>query len=110
MIACDNDDCKYEWFHWACVRITKQPDENQQWFCPDCTPLMQGPASSGGSNSNGTKASGAAGAGGTKALMSSTSASGGAGSGPYAELQAQQREMMLAAAAAGGGGRASRRG
>ena len=116
MIACDNDDCKYEWFHWACVRITKQPDENQQWFCPDCRPLMQGPASSGGSNSNsnstGTKAPASAGAGGTKALMSSTSASGGAGAGagPYAELQAQQREMMLAAAAAGGGGRASRRG
>jgi len=36
MVGCDNDDCRYEWFHFACVNITKQPEG--EWLCPDCRP------------------------------------------------------------------------
>ena len=25
MIGCDNDFCKYEWFHYSCVGITRKP-------------------------------------------------------------------------------------
>ena len=34
MVACDNDACKFEWFHWGCVGVTKEPAG--KWFCPDC--------------------------------------------------------------------------
>ena len=34
MVACDNDDCPYEWFHWSCVGITSEPKGS--WYCPDC--------------------------------------------------------------------------
>lgn len=33
MIGCDN--CE-EWYHWTCVGIRKDPDEDS-WFCPRCT-------------------------------------------------------------------------
>ncbi|KAI5964768.1 YNG2 [Candida pseudojiufengensis] len=36
MIGCDNDDCKYEWFHWSCVGITSPPRDDEIWYCPDC--------------------------------------------------------------------------
>lgn len=41
MIGCDNDDCKYEWFHWACVGITSPPKDDEIWYCPDCSPKME---------------------------------------------------------------------
>lgn len=25
MIACDNEECSVEWFHYACVNLTKKP-------------------------------------------------------------------------------------
>ena len=34
MVACDNDKCPFEWFHWSCVGIKAEPDG--KWFCPDC--------------------------------------------------------------------------
>lgn len=34
MVACDNDDCPNEWFHWSCVAVTREPVG--KWFCPDC--------------------------------------------------------------------------
>ena len=33
MIGCDNPSCKYEWYHYACVGITEEPEH---WVCPDC--------------------------------------------------------------------------
>lgn len=41
MIACDNDDCRFEWFHWQCVGITSTPKDNEIWYCPDCAPRME---------------------------------------------------------------------
>ncbi|KAJ0396611.1 hypothetical protein P43SY_008905 [Pythium insidiosum] len=34
MVGCDNDDCKYEWFHFECVGLTDQPQGT--WYCSDC--------------------------------------------------------------------------
>ncbi|KAF1336730.1 Ahpc/tsa family redoxin, partial [Globisporangium splendens] len=34
MVGCDNDDCKYEWFHFECVGLTDQPAG--KWYCADC--------------------------------------------------------------------------
>jgi inhibitor of growth protein 5 len=34
MIACDNEDCAVEWFHYACVNLSKKPKSS--WLCPDC--------------------------------------------------------------------------
>lgn len=41
MIGCDNDDCKFEWFHWSCVGITSPPKDDKVWYCPDCAPKME---------------------------------------------------------------------
>ncbi|CAO1619511.1 unnamed protein product [Parajaminaea phylloscopi] len=34
MIGCDNEDCKYEWFHLDCVGLSKPLP--QIWYCSDC--------------------------------------------------------------------------
>ncbi|XP_043703349.1 PHD finger protein ING1 [Telopea speciosissima] len=34
MIACDNPDCKIEWFHYGCVGLKDPP--KGKWYCPDC--------------------------------------------------------------------------
>ncbi|KAJ7693648.1 hypothetical protein B0H17DRAFT_1059382 [Mycena rosella] len=34
MIACDNDNCQYEWFHLSCVQLTQPTPE--KWYCRDC--------------------------------------------------------------------------
>jgi inhibitor of growth protein 3 len=35
MVACDNPDCPFEWFHWNCVGLKSEPQG--RWFCPECT-------------------------------------------------------------------------
>ncbi|KAI1213313.1 uncharacterized protein F4807DRAFT_258806 [Annulohypoxylon truncatum] len=35
MIACDNNACPYEWFHWKCVGLRSKP--RGKWLCPDCS-------------------------------------------------------------------------
>lgn len=40
MVACDNDDCVNEWFHWSCVGVKQEPAG--KWFCPDCTKEREG--------------------------------------------------------------------
>lgn len=34
MIACDNKQCKIEWFHFACVDVKMRP--KGRWYCPVC--------------------------------------------------------------------------
>ena len=36
MVACENDDCKYQWFHTGCINMKKVPEEDEDWYCPDC--------------------------------------------------------------------------
>ncbi|KAF2755354.1 hypothetical protein EJ05DRAFT_502822 [Pseudovirgaria hyperparasitica] len=38
MVACDNDTCPYQWFHWGCVGITEEPAG--EWYCPSCSETM----------------------------------------------------------------------
>ncbi|KAF0690138.1 Aste57867_18463 [Aphanomyces stellatus] len=38
MIGCDNEDCKYEWFHFDCVGLTEQP--SGAWYCKDCSAAL----------------------------------------------------------------------
>lgn len=38
MVACDNEECPYEWFHWSCVGMTKEPVGT--WFCEECRGRM----------------------------------------------------------------------
>jgi inhibitor of growth protein 3 len=35
MVACDNEECPYEWFHWTCVGLKSEPPD--VWICPECT-------------------------------------------------------------------------
>lgn len=100
MIACDNPDCKYEWFHWDCVGITKQPDDKQAWYCPDCRAQMMLKSNTRQMQHGSGK--GLHGIGKGNKL-------GGAAS-PYNQLAQQQQQMMLAAQHATQSGRASRRG
>ncbi|KAK3356144.1 inhibitor of growth proteins N-terminal histone-binding-domain-containing protein [Neurospora tetraspora] len=39
MVACDNDECPYEWFHWSCVGLKSEP--NGTWYCPVCAKNME---------------------------------------------------------------------
>lgn len=39
MVACDNEDCPFEWFHYPCVNITSSP--KGKWYCPQCTSNMR---------------------------------------------------------------------
>ncbi|XP_045469212.1 inhibitor of growth protein 3 isoform X2 [Harmonia axyridis] len=39
MVACDNEDCPSEWFHYPCVGITAPP--KGKWYCPGCTSSMK---------------------------------------------------------------------
>ena len=34
MVACDNEQCPNEWFHWSCVGVKQEPVG--KWYCPDC--------------------------------------------------------------------------
>ncbi|GAB2211049.1 hypothetical protein Droror1_Dr00016340 [Drosera rotundifolia] len=34
MVACDNPDCRIEWFHFGCVGLKEKP--KGKWYCPDC--------------------------------------------------------------------------
>ncbi|KKF95065.1 Chromatin modification-related protein YNG2 [Ceratocystis platani] len=39
MVACDYDNCPYEWFHWSCVGLVSEP--NGKWYCPVCEEKRQ---------------------------------------------------------------------
>jgi hypothetical protein len=36
MIACDNDDCPIEWFHYECVGFKDAQKIPNSWRCPKC--------------------------------------------------------------------------
>ncbi|RGB38101.1 hypothetical protein C1646_693125 [Rhizophagus diaphanus] len=39
MVACDNNECEIEWFHYPCVSLKAQP--KGKWYCPDCTEKLK---------------------------------------------------------------------
>ena len=34
MVACDNFDCEFGWFHFECVGLTEEPEGD--WYCGNC--------------------------------------------------------------------------
>ena len=41
MIACDNENCPFEWFHFPCVGVTEKPQKGQTWYCLRCAPYFK---------------------------------------------------------------------
>ena len=39
MIACNNTECKIEWFHQDCLNLKSVP--RGKWYCPDCSKLPE---------------------------------------------------------------------
>ncbi|EHA53996.1 hypothetical protein MGG_10164 [Pyricularia oryzae 70-15] len=40
MIACENENCQYEWFHLECVKLEATPARTTKWYCPSCRVLL----------------------------------------------------------------------
>ncbi|EFN57412.1 hypothetical protein CHLNCDRAFT_142851 [Chlorella variabilis] len=40
MIACENPDCPYEWFHFDCVGLTEENRPKGKWYCKDCRKVL----------------------------------------------------------------------
>ncbi|ODV59278.1 uncharacterized protein ASCRUDRAFT_114458 [Ascoidea rubescens DSM 1968] len=40
MIGCDNDSCKYGWFHYPCINMLRAPSALKKWYCPTCKEEM----------------------------------------------------------------------
>jgi tRNA A-37 threonylcarbamoyl transferase component Bud32 len=38
MVACENEDCERQWFHFDCVGLKESPPTDTKWFCDDCKP------------------------------------------------------------------------
>eukprot|EP00959_Pyramimonas_sp_CCMP1952_P256706 5363075-Pyramimonas_sp.AAC.1 len=36
MIACDNNTCRIEWFHFECVGLSRDHKQKGKWYCPEC--------------------------------------------------------------------------
>lgn len=34
MLACDDPECKYQWFHYTCIGITRAPKQ-KHWYCKE---------------------------------------------------------------------------
>jgi len=39
MVACDNPNCKIEWFHYGCVGLNQQP--KGKWYCSECVGMQK---------------------------------------------------------------------
>ncbi|XP_039137690.1 PHD finger protein ING1 isoform X1 [Dioscorea cayenensis subsp. rotundata] len=39
MVACDNPDCKIEWFHFGCVGLKEHP--KGKWYCSNCSGMQK---------------------------------------------------------------------
>lgn len=35
MICCDNESCQFEWFHFKCVGLRKDPGSKAKWYCSE---------------------------------------------------------------------------
>ncbi|KAI1766857.1 hypothetical protein GGR53DRAFT_181689 [Hypoxylon sp. FL1150] len=41
MVACDDKECKREWFHLDCVGLKEAPPPNVKWYCDHCKDRMR---------------------------------------------------------------------
>ncbi|GJE94728.1 hypothetical protein PsYK624_108990 [Phanerochaete sordida] len=53
MVGCDNDECRYQWFHLNCVNL--KPPLPDQWYCPECAPKFANGGSAGPERRKGRK-------------------------------------------------------
>ena len=37
MVACDNESCAIEWFHYECMGLTPGTEAPEKWYCKECT-------------------------------------------------------------------------
>ncbi|KAF3770012.1 hypothetical protein M406DRAFT_236711, partial [Cryphonectria parasitica EP155] len=40
MVMCENDSCKYEWFHLECLGLNNAAGLAKTWYCSDCKVLL----------------------------------------------------------------------
>ncbi|KAG8873616.1 hypothetical protein FRB97_006606 [Tulasnella sp. 331] len=122
MIACDDTNCEYEWFHLGCLKISAPPKE-KKWFCDECRGRQQrerperherkkssktnttSHATSNTTHANGRSTSANAGqqATGSTAMTSGTSRGGG-GNGTGAASSTSGRTSANGGNISGGGG------
>ena len=36
MLACDNEECRIDWFHLECLKMDESMIPKGKWYCPDC--------------------------------------------------------------------------
>ncbi|XP_062591049.1 uncharacterized protein LOC134252559 [Saccostrea cucullata] len=41
MVACDNRNCQFQWFHLSCLRLTESNLPKGKWYCPDCSQMPE---------------------------------------------------------------------
>lgn len=41
MIACENQDCPIEWFHFGCVGLTPENRPKGKWYCKECKNMLK---------------------------------------------------------------------
>ena len=42
MIACDNEHCPIEWFHFSCIQMDPSRAPKGKWYCPECNTSKKG--------------------------------------------------------------------
>ncbi|KAF9645511.1 hypothetical protein BDM02DRAFT_3189658 [Thelephora ganbajun] len=52
MVGCDDEDCRYQWFHVGCVGLKDPPEGG--WYCPECT-ARRGQKHTGGASRKGRR-------------------------------------------------------
>lgn len=77
MVGCENDDCPYQWFHLKCVGLTKNPREDEVWYCPECISNGFGPKEGEGGRPMGKGMVKKGGGGGTVGRAGGGGAAGG---------------------------------
>ncbi|KAI0722723.1 hypothetical protein C8Q76DRAFT_719988 [Earliella scabrosa] len=40
MIACDNEKCRYQWFHISCINLPPNENLPDTWYCDECSALL----------------------------------------------------------------------
>ncbi|KAI0774538.1 hypothetical protein C8Q74DRAFT_1218285 [Fomes fomentarius] len=40
MIACDNESCRFQWFHISCLNLPANQSLPDTWFCDECSALL----------------------------------------------------------------------
>ena len=92
MVACENDACPVEWYHYECVGLPPGQQPKGKWFCSLCQPAKKvslkitQPAAKGGQKSSGAATDGKKAGGGAAAAARVGAGVAGNSSGGAAKL------------------------